>query len=100
MKSEANPMQRENCQPAALRQCSKCGARTLNGSPCRSPSVKGKARCRMHGGAAGSGAPSGDRNGSYSSGAFTREASADRRMISALVAEVRALVPSSDYFMV
>lgn len=48
----------------------------------------------MHGGAAGSGAPSGSRNGSYSSGAFTREASADHRMISALVAEVRALARS------
>lgn len=34
-----------------------CGARTRTGQPCRSPAVTGKQRCRMHGGAAGSGAP-------------------------------------------
>jgi NAD(P)H dehydrogenase (quinone) len=31
-------------------------ARTRSGNPCRSPAVRGKSRCRMHGGAAGSGA--------------------------------------------
>lgn len=37
----------------------RCGARTKgnNGEPCRCPAVKGKARCRVHGGARGSGAP-------------------------------------------
>ncbi|MFN0219525.1 MAG: HGGxSTG domain-containing protein [Hyphomicrobium sp.] len=87
-------MQRQNCQPLALCQCQKCGARTRSGSPCRSPSVSGKARCRMHGGAANSGAPRGERNGAYRNGAFTREAIADRQMISALVAECRLLVKS------
>ncbi len=35
----------------------RCGARTKhnNGNPCRSPAVRGKQRCRMHGGAKGSG---------------------------------------------
>jgi len=48
----------------------------------------------MHGGATGSGAPRGERNGAYNTGAFTCEALADRRMISALVAEVRAFAKS------
>jgi hypothetical protein len=33
--------------------------------------VAGKTRCRMHGGAAGSGAPKGKRNGKYRHGGFT-----------------------------
>ena len=37
------------------------GARTRSGSPCRSPAVRGKRRCRMHGGAAGTGAPIGNK---------------------------------------
>lgn len=28
----------------------RCGARTRNGRPCQAPSIKGKKRCRMHGG--------------------------------------------------
>ena len=40
----------------------RCGARTRRGSRCRSPAVKGRARCRMHGGATGSGAQAGNRN--------------------------------------
>jgi len=42
----------------------RCGAKTKrnNGSPCRSPAVRGKRRCRMHGGAKGSGAQRGNRN--------------------------------------
>jgi len=34
-----------------------CGARQRNGSPCESLPVPGKRRCRLHGGAPGSGAP-------------------------------------------
>lgn len=41
----------------------------------------------MHGGALGSGAPCGKRNGSYRYGEHTREAIAERRELSALVAE-------------
>lgn len=36
---------------------SECGAKTRAGKPCRKPPVKGATRCRLHGGAAGSGAP-------------------------------------------
>lgn len=37
--------------------------RSRSGSPCQSPAVKEKARSRMRGGAKGSGAPDGQRNG-------------------------------------
>ena len=40
----------------------RCGARTRSGSPCRSPAVRGKARCRMHGGARGSDGQPGNRS--------------------------------------
>jgi hypothetical protein len=55
-----NPVQSSSPMHQSLR----CGARTRSGSgsPCRSPAVKGKRRCRMHGGAEGSGAPRGNRN--------------------------------------
>ena len=41
---------------------SQCGAKTRAGHPCRSHPVTGRRRCRMHGGAPGSGAPLGNRN--------------------------------------
>lgn len=42
----------------------RCGAKTKrnNGAPCKSPALRGKNRCRMHGGAKGSGAQSGNAN--------------------------------------
>lgn len=56
----------------------RCGARTRSGSPCRSPAVQGKRRCRMHGGAKGSGAPKANSNalkhGTYTKAAFERRA--------------------------
>lgn len=67
----------------------RCGAKTRSGSPCRSPAVSGKQRCRMHGGAAGKGAPKGNRN-ALKSGLFTREMIARRRAIARLIREARA----------
>jgi hypothetical protein len=46
----------------------RCGAKTRRGTACQSPAVRGKRRCRMHGGAPGSGAPSGWRNGNNGKG--------------------------------
>ncbi|MES2497831.1 MAG: glucan biosynthesis protein [Pseudomonadota bacterium] len=48
-------------EPLSLATAPRCGARTRQGAPCRSPAVQGRARCRMHGGK-GSGAPRGNRN--------------------------------------
>src|SRR4051812_4303683 len=43
-----------------------------SGSPCRSPAVKGRTRCRMHGAASGSGARPGNRN-ALRDGRYSRE---------------------------
>src|SRR5262249_45892471 len=58
----------------------RCGAKTRSGTSCRSPSVHGKRRCRMHGGALGSGAPRGNKN-ALKHGRYTREAIAERAHI-------------------
>src|SRR5262249_19233052 len=66
-----------------------CGARTRNGHPCRSPAVRGKRRCRMHGGATGSGAPLGNKN-ALRHGHYTAEAIAERLALAALIRVSRA----------
>jgi uncharacterized protein YjcR len=58
---------------------------------CRSPAVRGKQRCRMHGGAQGSGAPKANQN-ARKHGRFTRDAIAERRQIQALLDEARKLL--------
>lgn len=45
-----------------MRASLRCGARTRKGTSCQAPAVSGKRRCRMHGGAKGSGAPPGNQN--------------------------------------
>jgi hypothetical protein len=50
----------------------RCGAKTRSGKPCMAPAVSGKTRCRMHGGAAGSGAPHGNKN-ALKHGHYTRQ---------------------------
>ena len=71
----------------------RCGARTRAGAACRAPAVAGKKRCRMHGGAAGSGAPIGNRN-ALKNGLFTREAIAARKELRTLLRESRKLIES------
>ena len=73
---------------AALR----CGARTRAGHPCRQAAVRGRTRCRMHGGALGSGGPRGERNGNFKHGLFTRESIAERKAVRARLRELRALL--------
>ena len=51
----------------------RCGAKTRSGTPCKNPIVTGRKRCRMHGGAAGSGAPTGKRHGRYVHGRYSKE---------------------------
>jgi hypothetical protein len=69
----------------------RCGAKTRLGRPCRSPAVYGKKRCRMHGGAPGSGAPRGNRN-ALKHGHYTREAIAERHQIRDLLRDTRRLL--------
>jgi hypothetical protein len=69
----------------------RCGAKIRASGSCRSPAVRGKRRCRMHGGAPGSGAPSGNQN-ARRHGLFTGEAIAERKQIQALLGEARKLL--------
>jgi hypothetical protein len=78
-KMSGSPMCSDGTGDVARRNC--CGARTRSGAPCKSAPVTGRRRCRMHGGAAGSGAPPGSRNGNYRHGRYTQEVAATRRWI-------------------
>ena len=69
----------------------RCGAKTRCGGACRSPAVNGRQRCRMHGGAHGSGAPRANQN-ARKHGLFTRDAIEERRGIQALLGEARKLL--------
>lgn len=59
----------------AFESAPRCSARTKSnqGKPCRCPAVRGKARCRVHGGGRGSGARIGNAN-ALKNGATTAEA--------------------------
>jgi hypothetical protein len=68
----------------------RCGAQTRSGKPCRSPAVRGKRRCRMHGGAAGSGAPMGNKS-ALKHGHYSAEAIVRRSGLAELIRQSRAL---------
>jgi len=55
-----------------------CGAKTRQGGSCRVTPSEGKKRCRLHGGAKGSGAPAGERNGRFRHGRYSAETRAKR----------------------
>ena len=69
----------------------RCGAKIRSGGSCRSPAVRGKRRCRMHGGAPGSGAPRGNQN-ARQHGLFTKVAIAERKQIQAMLTDARKLL--------
>jgi hypothetical protein len=69
----------------------RCGAKTRTGGPCRSPAVSGKKRCRIHGGAPGSGAPKQNQN-ALKHGLFTRGAIEERKQVQALIGQSRKLL--------
>ena len=77
--------------PGPMQASRRCGAKTRAGGACRAPAMHGKKRCRMHGGANGSGAPKANRN-ARRHGRFTRDAIAERRRIQALLGEARRLL--------
>jgi glucans biosynthesis protein len=78
-----NPM-----QPERLALAPRCLAKTRSGAECQSPAVRGRRRCRMHGGT-NAGPPKGNRNarkhGGYS--AKTKEAVRYLKAMGRLVAE-------------
>jgi hypothetical protein len=67
-----NPMRPPETRQVS--QAARCGAKTRSGAPCKSAPVTGRRRCRMHGGADGSGAPKGPKNGNYQHGRYTLSA--------------------------
>jgi glucans biosynthesis protein len=69
----------------------RCGAKTRSGTPCRAPAVRGKKRCRMHGGALGSGAPKDNQN-ALKHGRYTKEAIQERKQTRELIREATKFV--------
>jgi hypothetical protein len=80
---------------ANLAKSSRCHARTRAGHPCRQAAVRGRARCRMHGGARDSGGPSGERNGNFKHGLWSRESVRARKGLRAQIQEIRALLTTA-----
>jgi hypothetical protein len=86
-----DPMKR-SLEPLSLRLAPRCEATTRGGTACQRAALKGKTRCRLHGGAKGSGGPKGQRHGRYRHGQFTCEAVEERRRTRVLIAQMRAFI--------
>jgi len=88
VKSElkAKPMKARLPQPLHLQRHPRCLAKTRRGTLCQSPATN-HGRCRLHGGAKGTGARFGKRNGSWKHGRYSRESIEVRRAIRALLRE-------------
>jgi glucans biosynthesis protein len=67
-----------------LTRAPRCGARTRAGTPCRRPALRGRKRCRLHGGLS-PGAPRGPKNGNYKTGDWTTDAIEERGWLRSLV---------------
>jgi len=72
----------------AFENAPRCGARTKhnNGSPCRLAAIRGKLRCRVHGGGKGSGAQRGNIN-ALKHGLMTAEARKFRKAVKMAINE-------------
>lgn len=88
--STDNPMHPEPLVKRLQRAC-RCGVRTRTGAPCQAPAIRGRARCRMHGGRS-PGAPKGVANGNYVSGRWTEEAVEIKAAVRALVKASREML--------
>lgn len=76
---------------AGMHETPRCGAKTRRGIPCEAPAVRGRKRCRMHGGARGAGAPRGNSN-ALKSGLYTAESLELRRHVAQLIRESRKII--------
>jgi hypothetical protein len=82
---EINPMDHSRATRLQnLMQAPRCGARTRSGSPCQRPAIRGRKRCRLHGGLS-PGAPRGEKNGNFKTGDWTLEAIEERNWLRSLV---------------
>ncbi len=75
-----------------MHQAPRCLAKTRRGTLCQSPAMT-NGRCRLHGGKS-PGAPTGERNGNYRHGFYTKEAKSDRRDTAELIRSGRELMDS------
>lgn len=83
--TEANILADDKGKSFAFTKATRCGAMgKRRASPCLSPAVRGKARCRMHGGARGSSAPKGSQN-AFKDGFYTQESILQRSWLRALL---------------
>jgi uncharacterized protein YjcR len=76
-----NPMQGPHAAP-------RCGAKTRQGHPCRSPAMK-NGRCRMHGGCS-TGAPKGNTN-ALKHGRYTQDAKVEMKEVKQILGLMRKL---------
>jgi hypothetical protein len=72
------------------RTAPRCGAQTRQGTACQSPAVRGKRRCRMHGGT-NAGGPRGNQH-ALKHGRYTAQAIAERREARQLWRMLKALL--------
>ena len=82
---EDNPMEEElGSQLENLKPAPPCGALTRAGRACQRPAIRGRTRCRLHGGLS-PGAPRGRKNGNFRNGNWTADAIEERRWLRSLV---------------
>ena len=67
----------------------RCGAKTRRGTLCQKPALRGRPRCKLHGGLGG--APRGPKNGNYKHGRHTKKAQAEAREARARLRELERL---------
>ena len=90
--SEFNSMENSTdnpIQPGNLANAPRCGAKTRIGGACRSPAVRGRLRCRMHGGT-NKGAPKGNSN-ARKHGNRSAEAEAQSKIVRRANLDLRVL---------
>ncbi len=68
----------------------RCLAKNREGTPCQAPAMRGKRRCRLHGGKS-TGPPKGSQN-ALKHGHYTAKAIEDRRNVRELIRECNLLV--------
>ena len=61
-----------------------CGAKTRKGTPCQRVPLRGRKRCRLHGGLS-PGAPRGTSNGNYKNGYWTADAVQERKWVREMI---------------
>lgn len=82
-KIEINPMNQDK-RLNNMRGSPRCGAKTRAGGQCQCPAIRGRTRCRIHGGLS-PGAPRGKKNGNFKEGFFTCEAVNERKWVRDLI---------------